>query len=277
VEEGVKMVEAARRYRRVVQAGTPRRSGGLLRAAREIVKSGDLGDVTFCRAFQAGADRNASRGNPADSNPPPGLDWDMWLGPAPKRPFSSSRWAVAGGGIADWGVHLTDMVQFVFDEAMPVTVAAQSGKLYVTDTPDTMQATYRYPGFVASYEARYLPCNGNHGVTFHGTKATLKVSDSGCWVYPNGKTAKPVEEGSAVPADTNLPHWANFLECVRSRRKPNSDIETSVRSTTTCLLADLAYRHSTALDWDHRGFTVSQSAVRPFLKAQYRSPWRLEV
>jgi predicted dehydrogenase len=298
VEEGVQMVEAARKYRRVVQAGTMQRSGGFFRKAREIVKSGELGDVTFCRAFQSGADKKEGYGNPPDSDPPPGLDWDMWLGPAPKRPFNANRWGVApgrwstfryfwdyaGGAMTDWGVHLLDIVQFAFDEAMPLSVAAQGGKFFMTDnleTPGTMQATYRYPGFVGSYESRtvnpYLLYNGNNGIAFHGTKATLMVNRSGYWLYPNDKNAKPVEETSRELADMNMPHWANFLECIRSRQKPTSDIETCVRSTTTCLLANLAYRHSTALDWDDKNFTVKRKDVRPFLKAEYRAPWRLEV
>jgi predicted dehydrogenase len=298
VEEGVKMVEAARKYKRVVQAGTMQRSGGFFRKASEIVKSGSLGDVTFCRAFQAGADKKEGYGNPPDSDPPPGLDWDMWLGPAPERPFNANRWGVApgrwstfryfwdyaGGAMTDWGVHLMDIVQFAFDEAMPLSVSAQGGKLYVTDnleTPDTMLATFRYPGFIGSYESRtvnpYLLYNGNDGIAFHGTKATLMVSRSGYWLYPNDKNAKPMEVTSKELADMNMPHWANFLECVHSREKPTSDIETCVRSTTTCLLANLAYRHSTALDWDDKTFTVAQSEMRPFLKAQYRAPWKLEV
>jgi predicted dehydrogenase len=92
VEEGLKMVEAARKFERVVQGGTMQRSGGFFRKAREIVKSGDLGDITFCRTFQAGATKKEGWGNPPDSDPPRGLDWDLWLGPAPARPFNANRW-----------------------------------------------------------------------------------------------------------------------------------------------------------------------------------------
>jgi predicted dehydrogenase len=238
VDEGVKMVQSARKYRRVVQAGSIQRSGGFFRKARAIVKSGDLGDVTFCRAFQAG---------------------------------------VAGGVTTDWGLHLIDIVQFVFDEAMPLSLTAEGGKFYATDnrqTPDTLQATYRYSGFTVSYERLY---NGDSGVTFHGTKANLMVSRAGYWLYPNDKNTKPVEESSKELADMNMTHWTNFLQCIRSRRKPTSDIETCVRSTTTCLLANLAYRHSTALDWDDGSFTVRQSEIQPFLKAKDRPPSRLEI
>src|SRR5260370_40965061 len=89
------MVEAARKYKRVVQAGTMQRSGGFFQKAREIVKSGDLGDISFCRTFQAASDKKEGYGNPPDSDPPPGLDWDLWLGPAPKRPFNANRWGGA--------------------------------------------------------------------------------------------------------------------------------------------------------------------------------------
>jgi predicted dehydrogenase len=298
VEEGVKMVEAARKYKRIVQAGTMQRSGGFFQKAREIVKSGDLGDISFCRTFQAGLSKKEGWGNPPDSDPPAGLDWDLWLGPAPKRPFNANRWGVAekrwstfryfwdyaGGAMTDWGVHLLDIVQFAFDEAMPVSVAAQGGKFYVndnTETPDTMLVTYRYPGFVGSYESRtvnpFPMYNSSYGTSFHGTKATLMVNRAGYWIFPNEKGAEPIAETSKDLSEMNVPHWRNFLECVRSRQKPTSDIETCVRTTTTCLLANIALRHDVTLDWDDKAFTVKQHDAKPYLKAKYRSPWKLEV
>jgi predicted dehydrogenase len=213
-----------------VQAGTVQRSSGFFRKAREIVKSGSLGDVTFCRVFQ-------------------------------------------GTRTADWGVDPIDIVQFVFDEAMPLSVAAQGDKLYV------MQATYRYAGFVGSYERRTvypdLFHSGDNSIVFHGTKATLMANRSGYQLSMNHQNAKPVEERSLELAEMNMPHWANFLECIRSRQQPVSDIETCVRSTTTCLLADLACSHATALDWDDKSFTVRQTDLRPFLKAKYGERWRV--
>ncbi len=298
VEEGVKMVEAARKYKRVVQAGTMQRSGKFFQKAREIVKSGDLGDLSFCRTFQAGTTKKEGFGNPPDADPPAGLDWDLWLGPAAKRPFNANRWGVApdrwstfryfwdyaGGAMTDWGVHLLDIVQFALDETMPVSVSAQGGKFYVndnTETPDTMLVTYRYPGFVGSYESRtanpFPLYNDTYGTSFHGTKATLMVNRGGYTLFPNAKGAEPVVEKSKEMADMNVPHWKNFLECLRTREKPISDIETCVRSTTTCVLANLALRHGMTLDWDDKAFTVKQHDVKPFLKAKYRSPWKLEV
>jgi predicted dehydrogenase len=298
VEEGLKMVEAARKYNRVVQAGTMQRSGGYFKKAREIVKSGELGDITFCRTFQAGSAKKEGYGNPPNSDPPADLDWDLWLGPAPKRPFNANRWGVgqdrwstfryfwdyAGGPMTDWGVHLLDVVQFAFDEAMPTSISAQGGKFYVADnleTPDTMLAAYHYPAFVGSYESRTAnPCpiyDETYGTSFHGTKATLLVNRSGYTIFPNAKGAEPVTERRKEMAVMNAPHWNNFMECIRSREKPIADIETCVRSTATCVLANLALRHGMTLDWDDKAFTVKQHEVKPYLKAKYRSPWKLEV
>jgi predicted dehydrogenase len=298
VEEGQKMVEAARKYKRVVQAGTMQRSGAFFQKAREIVKSGDLGDITFCRTFQAGAAAKDGFGNPPDSDPPAGLDWDLWLGPAPKRPFNANRWGVgdnrwstfryfwdyAGGAMTDWGVHLLDIVQFAFDEAMPVSISAQGGKFYTTDnteTPDTMLVTYHYPSFVGSYESRTanpFPMYGSgYGTSFHGTKATLMVNRGGYWIFPNEKGKEPIAETRKELSEMNVPHWKNFLECLRTRQKPISDIETCVRTTSTCILANLALRHNVTLDWDDKAFTVKQREIKPYLKAKYRSPWKLEV
>ena len=298
VEEGVKMVEAARKYNRVVQGGTMQRSGAFFKKAREIVKSGDLGDITFCRTFQAGHDKKEGFGNPPDSDPPPGLNWEMWLGPAPEHRFNANRWGVsphyfstfryfwdyAGGAMTDWGVHLLDIVQYAFDEVMPESIAAEGSKFYVTDntqTPDTMLVTYHYPAFIGSYESRTVspfPMYGSgYGTSFHGTKATLMVNRGGYWVFPNDKNKQPVAVTDPAMRPMNLPHWQNFMECIRSRQKPMSDIENCVRSTTTCLLANLAMRHDTTLDWDDKAFTVKQEDIKPFLKANYRALWKLEV
>src|SRR6266508_2710969 len=217
VEEGRKMVQAARKYNRVVQAGTMQRSGGYFKKAAEIVKDGLIGEVTFCHTWQAGATKKQGWGKPADGPVPPGLDWEMWLGPAQKVPFNLNRWGVsvttfptfryfwdyAGGAMTDWGVHLIDPIHQCFGEPMPISIS----------------------------EMR----------------------------------------------DLNIPHWKNFIECVKSRAKPTSDIETCVRSSTACILANLSMRHKTWLDWDETNWTVKQNHIKPFLKAKYRAPWKLEV
>ena len=302
VEEGQKMVQAARKYNRVMQAGTMQRSGGYFRKAAELVKSGTIGEITFCHAFQSGTTAKTGWGNPPDGDPPADLDWDMWLGPAPKRPFNPNRWGVktagfptfryfwdyAGGAMTDWGVHLIDPLHQCLDEAMPTAVTAMGNKFYVTDnseTPDTMQGTFYYPKFLSSYENR--SCNSlamfgtNQGAasTIHGTEGTVLVSRSGCWLIPGNKSKVEAAkwENDKDMQQMNLPHWQNFADCIRSRAKPTSDIETCVRSSTVCLLANLSMRHEVRLDWDETAWTVKQENVQPFLKANYRSPWKLEV
>ena len=298
VDEGVKMVQAARKYNRVVQAGTMQRSGAFFQKAREIVKSGQLGDITFCHTWQASSTKKEGQGNPPDEAPPAGLDWDLWLGPAPKRPYNVNRWGIApnrwstfryfwdyaGGAMTDWGVHLLDIVQFAFDEAMPLSVTAHGARFYVTDnmeTPDTMLATFHYPTFMGSYESR--TCNPlamfgeTYGTSFHGTEATLVVNRAGYKIYKGKGDTPPEEVRDKSMADMNLPHWKNFLECIRTRQKPQSDIETCVRSTVTCLLANLSMRHNTWIDWDDKAFTVKQPQIRQYLRENYRAPWKLEV
>jgi predicted dehydrogenase len=181
-------------------------------------------------------------------------------------------------------VHLLDVVQFALDEAMPVTISAQGGRFYVddnTETPDTMLATFQYPGFIGCYESRTanaLPIyNEGYGTAFHGTKATLVVNRGGYTIYPGKKGAEPVSENSKEMSTMNVPHWRNFQESIRSRQKPIADIETCVRTTATCVLANLAMRHHTTLDWDEKAFTVKQHEAKPWLKAKYRAPWKLEA
>ena len=301
VDEGQKMVQAARKYKRVVQAGTMQRSGGYFQKAAEIVKSGALGEVTFCHAFQSGSTSKEGYGNPPDSEPPLGLDWDMWLGPAPKVPFNANRWGVktasfptfryfwdyAGGAMTDWGVHLIDPIHQCFGDPMPLSISAMGGKLYVTDnrdTPDSMEAMFQYPKFLMTYESRTanpLPmfANMGAGTAIHGTEGSILVSRSTCTVIPAGKSKLPAEtfEKNNEMSQMNVPHWKNWMDCIKSRAKPTSDIETCVRSSTACLLANLSMRHGVRLDWDEKAWTVKQAAVKPFLQAHYRAPWKLEV
>jgi predicted dehydrogenase len=301
IEEGEKMIEAARKYKRVMQAGTMQRSGGYFKKAAEIVKRGDLGEITFCHAWQAGSTKKVGQGKPADAEPPEGLDWEMWLGPAAKVPFNDNRWGVspsrwstfryfwdyAGGAMTDWGVHLIDPLHQCFDDVMPLAITSMGSKFYTDDnleTPDTLLATFHYPKFLASYESRTcnpMPMFGNHGAatSIHGTEGTLILNRSGCWVIPNrGSKLEAVSyEKNQEMSQMNVPHWKNFLECMKTRQKPTSDIETCVRSSSVCILANLSLRFKTRIDWDEKNWTSAQKEIRPHLKASYRKPWKLEV
>ena len=314
VDEGAKMVQAARKYHRVVQAGTMQRSAKHFQKAVEIVKNGDLGQITFVRTWNYGREQEEGYGTPPDTEPPSTLNWDMWLGPAPSHAFNANRfgvdpndryfstfrwfWDYAGGMMTDWGVHWLDIVQMAVKEEMPTDITALGGKFYVkdnTETPDTLQVTYSYPsGFIATYERR----SGNSqsmfgksgGILFCGTKGTMFLDRSGYKVVPEMTMARPPEQGqrpemtplmaeAEVKSEDsgNANHWANFMECVKTRQKPMSDIEACNRSTATCLLGNVALRSKLRLTFDQQKWTTDQAAAHSYLKREYRKPWKLEV
>ena len=301
VEEGQKMVHAARKYGRVVQGGTMQRSGGYFKKAAELIQAGEVGEVTFCHEWQAGTSKKEGYGRRSGEVPPAGLDWDLWQGPAAERPYSLNRfgvspdrwstfryfWDYAGGAMTDWGVHLIDPVHQAMGEPMPRSIVALGSKFYVdddTETPDTMQATFQYEKFLSTYESRTcnpMPLFGQgYGTSFHGTKGTLVVNRGGVWVY-DLQSKEPVKkwdrEKDQEMGPMNVPHWKNFIECIQSRGTPISDIERCVRTSATCILANLSMRFNSRLDWDEKAWTVAQEEVKPHLKANYRAPWKLEV
>ena len=296
VEEGQKMVAAARKYNRVVQAGTWQRSGDHFQRACEMVRTGVLGKVAACKTWMYQNLAQAGIGNPPEGRPPAGLDWDLWLGPAPERPFQPNRfgvypnaysyfrffWDYAGGILTDSGIHMIDTAHMALGDAMPSAAAAFGGKLWLRDdseTPDTMIVAYEYPGFVCSWEHRTNNMeNANRvmAVTFHGEKGTLYLDRAVFKLTPekdSGLKAMEVKRG----IDGHPAHWTNFLDCVRTRKRPNSDIETCVRSTTACLLGNVSLRSKLRLDWDERTKSVAQPEAAPLLRREYRAPWKLEV
>lgn len=296
VEEGQKMIAAARKYNRVVQAGTWQRSGDHFQQAADIVRSGALGKIATCKTWMYQNLAQAGIGNPPESKPPAGLDWNLWLGPAPERQFQPNRfgvypnaysyfrffWDYAGGILTDSGIHMIDFAHMALGEPMPGALASFGGKLWLQDdseTPDTQMVAYEYPGFLCSWEHRTNNMgDGNRvmAVTFYGEKGTLYVDRAVFRLTP--------EKGSSLQAmdvkrgiDGHPAHWTNFLDCVKTRKKPNSDIETCVRSTTACLLGNISLRTKLRIDWDDAAKTVQQPTAVPLLKREYRAPWKLEV
>lgn len=297
VGEGFTMIEAARKHNRVVQGGTWQRSGAHFRKACEMVRDGTLGKIAFCRAWIYNNLPQQGVGNPPDGAPPAGLDWDLWLGPAPARAFNPNRfgvypkaysyfryfWDYAGGHLTDSGIHMLDIVHMALGDAMPQAVVALGGKYWLKDdseTPDTLQVTYEYPGCIGSWEHRSNNTEGLTsrlmGITFHGTRGTLYVDRAGYKLTPEkGADLAPAEMKRVT--DPHPLHWANFLDCVRTRRRPNSDIENCVRSSAACILGNLSMRAKMRLDWDSENNTTRQSEARPLLDRSYRSPWALKL
>jgi predicted dehydrogenase len=305
IEEGKRMVEAARKYNRVVQVGTQQRSGIHFQKAVAAVEQGMIGKVSFVRTWNYDNSYPQGIGNPPDSEPPADLDWDMWLGPAPKVPFNTNRfgvgdrwstfryfWDYAGGYMTDWGVHLMDIVQWAMKVDGPSAVSSGGGKFCIQDnaeTPDTLQVTFEYPHFVCTYENRWD--NGNsmydksYGIEFHGTDGTLFLDRSGFKLTPETATrnGKQVDRTASMemPSVNNehFDHVRNFVDCVKSRQRPISDIEIGHRSTSACLLGNVALRSQQRIVWDvaKQQLTVGDARAKELLGREYRAPWKLAV
>jgi predicted dehydrogenase len=297
VDEGRIMVEAARKYNRVVQGGTWQRSGAHFQKACEIAASGQLGKVAFCRTWIYNNAPRTGIGRPPEGTPPAGLNWDLWLGPAPARNFQPNRfglypnaysyfryfWDYAGGQLTDSGIHMLDIVHMAFGDRMPLAITALGGKYWLeddTETPDTMQVSYEYPGFLASWEHRSQNTENQPrrlmGVTFHGSRGTLYVDRALYRVTPEKDSDLPASEMKRTE-DPHPLHWANFLDCVRTRKKPNSDIENCYKSSAACILGNVALRAGMRLDWDAPNQTTKQVEARKYLHREYRAPWKLEL
>jgi predicted dehydrogenase len=303
VAEGRKMVEVARRTGRVVQVGTMQRSAEHFQRAVDIVRSGALGKVSFVRCWNASNEYPDGFGNPADSKPPAGLDWDLWLGPAPERPFNQNRfgvsddhfstfryfWDYAGGMLTDWGVHLIDIVLWAMEETAPRTVTTAGGKYFLRDnrdTPDTLQTTYEFDDWVLSYTNQVLNGRGfeerGYGIQFHGTDATLFVDRGGYEVIPeySGEALERRPKTAALRGRStsggNLEHHQNWVDCMHSRQEPICDVEIGHASTVLPHLGNIAYRTDSRIDWDGEAELCKDNrAANELLSREYRKPWRL--
>ena len=302
VGESRKMVEAARRTGRTVQVGTQQRSGAQFQRAVEIVRSGALGPISFVRTWNYSNEYPEGVGRPLDSAPPEGLDWDLWLGPAPEVPFNINRfgvvlgedggyqrwasfrwfWDYAGGKMTDWGVHLLDIVLWAMDVRYPQTVSASGGKFYIRDnreTPDTLLATFQYPNFVCTYENRI--CNGRpldgegYGISFHGTRGTLFVNRGYLEVTPEeGSGLEPMR--MEAPGGDHAAHVRNFLNAITSGEPLRCDMETGHYSSAVAMLGNVAYRTGRTITWDGEAEKAKGDAdVDRLTAVRYRDPWTL--
>ncbi|HKW97622.1 MAG TPA: Gfo/Idh/MocA family oxidoreductase [Bryobacteraceae bacterium] len=308
VREGRAMVEAARRANRVVQAGTQHRSAPHFREVQQIIQSGKLGKVNWVRVWNYVNMFPQGIGHEADSEPPEGLDWNFYLGPAPLVPFNRKRflvtyrwfWDYSGGYITDFGTHRFDTVQQVMGVTAPKTIAASGGRFSVRDDgeiPDVLQVTYEYPGFVLSYESCLLNGHGvggrtpgmkyynargaedrPNGMAYYGTYGALYADRVGYEIYPEPSRPglEPVERAHMNTTDATRLHAANFIECVRSRNKPAADVEIGHRSTTVAHLGNIAFKTGKKLHWDAdtEEFRDDGEASR-LLARPARKPWDL--
>ncbi len=204
VREGRLMVEAARRNRRIVQVGIQQRSGSHFQRAVKAVQEGKIGKVHFAQCWNHVPTAPAGMGFPTDTAPPPDLDWDFWLGPAPKVPYNPARrnfrafWDYAGGELTNWCVHLIDVVHWALGVDAPLSVASSGGKYFIKDCrdcPDTQEVIWEYPDCLVRYSTlahnSYGPSGnpgwkpfGSYGIMMQGTLGTIFIDRSGYEIIP---------------------------------------------------------------------------------------------
>ncbi len=292
IAEGQAMVEAARRHGRVVQMGTQWRSGEHYREAIEFVRSGKLGKVRQVRVW-AYLDWLQPCGKPPDGPVPSGVDYDLWLGPAPRRPFNPNRfhfnfrwfWDYAGGLMTDWGVHLINLALWGMGPEWPKTVISSGGRYVLddnTETPDSQVTVYEFPSYRLIFEHQVGnnlgPDRREHGVAFTGTQATLILDQSGWEVIPERTKKGAPAEKHAVKADdrSRVLHAGNFLECMRSRRDPVESVAVGHHVSAVAHLGNLAFRSAARVEWDERAGQVRGNRIaRKMVSREYRKPWKL--
>lgn len=302
--EGRKMVEAAAKHKRVVQAGTQQRSGEHFQRAVELVRSGKIGKATSADVWVHSNLWPEGFQNPPDSDPPPWLDWDLWLGPAPFHRYNRNRciglfrffWDTGGGTLTDWGTHLLDVVHWAMGVDAPKTVVASGGKYVLRDnreTPDTLEVLYEYPEspvsgkeFIVRFSNRIANARGpdghTYGMQFYGTEGTLFIDRGGYTLWPEEERKDPwgleavaaremIKSGGSRQ---HYPHVLNFLDCMRSRQKPNSDVETTHRSTSATHLGNIAFKLGRKLRWDgQKEQFLDDAEANKLLTKEYRKPW----
>ncbi len=292
IAEGRAMVKAARAADRVVQVGLHRRVSPHNRSAREFLKAGKAGKIGMVRAF---VHYPGGAGYPVpDSEPPAGLDWEMWCGPAPKRPFHREMHPrgfrqfldYANGQLGDWGIHWLDQILWWSGETAPKSVSSIGGRFIRrdnTDAPDTQVVTYQFPDFVATWEHRLYAGNEaekhNVGCYFYGAEGTLHLGWLDGWTFYPSDTRKPILHEEAqlhMPDDQNIPElWADFLASIAANRRPVCDIEIGHRSTTMALLGMLSLKLGRSVAWNADTETIAGDAeANRLLRRAYRGPWK---
>lgn len=295
IEECNEMVRAQAKYPDLkVQVGMWQRSSKHWFEASELVKSGEIGDVHLVKAWIYKGYNTPYPVMP-DGDAPAHVDYNMWLGPAPKRPFNLNRFHYnfrwwfdyAGGAMTDWGVHLLDFALYAMDADMPQSISPGGGIYYheegAIETPDIQQAIYKYPKHTMIWECGLNPGFGpygrGHGVEFIGQKGSVIVSRSGWEIMAsrNREEKKPFFEGkSQKNYGDGLPeHVDNFLECIRKGGKLNTPVEVGAKTAIVSEMGNIAYRANEIIHWDDTAKRFKEDSANNMAKLEYNKDWQL--
>jgi len=295
IEECNIMIKAAKKNKSIVQVGQWQRSDPHWLDAVDFIRSGKLGKIRLVRVYSYQG-WNTSIPVQPDMETPAGIDYNMWLGPAPSRPFNLNRyhftfrwfWDYAGGLMTDWGVHLLDFALFGMDVTAPKSIMSMGGKYGYPDdaceTPDSLQTIYEFDGFNIMWDHAIGINDGgyrrNAVLGFVGENGTLVVDREGWEVIPevvNGVTrmeALPWVKGTGEGLKN---HVKNHLDCIaRGNPKTNADVNIAGHIAKFSALGNIAYRTGKKLVWDGTKFTNDEEANN-YLVPNYRAPWKLPV
>ncbi len=284
--EGELMVQAARKHKRVVQMGNQRRSWPGVIEAVEKLKSGAIGEVRSARCWYNNARGTIGRGRPVPI--PAHLDYSLWQGPAPERPYVSNlvhydwhwRWHWGGGELANNGPHALDVARWGLGVDYPTRIACTGGRYHFNDdqeTPDTSFASYDFGGKGLLWDGASCTPRGGEAlafVTWYGDGGSLEQTGNGYKIFdPKGKL---IGEGSGPGGDKG--HIENFLQAVRGNAKPNSEIATGQTSVLLCHLGNIAYRTGHTLRFDPRNRKiVGDKDADKLWSREYRKGWEPKV
>ena len=302
VVEGQAMLAAARKYKRVVQVGTQRRSTPHLIEARKLVLDGKLGTIGHVDIYSYGEAR-PSRAEPAPV--PDTLDWNFWIGPAPMMAYSPEiqrNWRAfmefGNGTIGDMGIHMLDMVRWFMGLGWPKRISSFGGLRVLTggknDIADTQTAMFEFDNLEVVWQHRRFGPSVDPaypwGATLYGDKGTLKAGVMGYDFIPNGG-GQPIHkdvtyELDQYPEDRTEArlerhvapairgHMKDLLANMASRGRPVADIEEGYISTSCCILANLSMQLGRTLAWDgHKGTVIGDDEANRLLRRPYRQPW----
>ncbi|OQP45637.1 Gfo/Idh/MocA family protein [Niastella populi] len=288
------MVAAQQRYNKVVQAGQWQRSQQHFKDAVDYVQSGKLGMIRTVKVWCYQGWMKPAAVVP-DSNPPAGVDYAAWLGPAEKRPFNASRfhfnfrwfWDYAGGLMTDWGVHLLDYALLGMKADVPKSIAALGGKFAYPDlsqeTPDTLTTLYEFDKFNLVWDSAMGIDNGsygrNHGIAFIGNNGTLVLHRGGWEVLEEPQSTNKASKSFVKPSDNGLNnHWVNFIDVVKSRKMEelNCSIQAGAHVATVAQMGNISFRSGQRLVWDKAKDKFTDEKVNGlYLAKEYHNGYKL--
>jgi predicted dehydrogenase len=293
IEECRVMEAAQKRYQRAVQVGQWQRSVPHFVDALNFIRSGKLGKIRTVKSWAYQGWMTNIEKKP-DGPVPPGVDYNLWLGPATRRPFNPNRfhfnfrwfWDYAGGLMTDWGVHLVDYALLGMEAKFPKSVIASGGQFAYPDgaqeTPDTLAAIYEFDGYNMIWEHAQSISNGNygrdHGISYIGNNGTLVLDRGGWEVIPDEKRmeAVPLQKpnGSGL-----VPHMQNFLDAVKSRKMENlaAPIQAGSHVAVVCQMGNISYKVGGKVSWNPEKYEFNEKAANELVKARYQNGYKVPV